>query len=72
MLHYTPPGFYLGSLLVSLRADAQQPSEQEVGDLQLGEDLWQRSHSAQHLAHHPVSSTQRRVDLCAHTCAQNT
>lgn len=72
MLDYTRPGFYLGSLLVSLCADTQQPSEQEVGDLQLGEDLWQRSHGAQHLAHHPVSSTQRRVDLCAHTCAQNT
>lgn len=65
-------GCYLGSLLVSLCADTQQPSEQEVGYLQLGKDLWQRSNSAEHLAYHPIRSAQSRVDLCADTCTQKT
>ena len=58
---------YLSSLLVSLRADSQQPPQQEVGDLKLGEDLWQGSDRAQHLTHHTVSSAERGVDLCADT-----
>ena len=58
---------YLGGLLVSLCADSQQPPEQEVGDLELGEDLGQGAHRAQHLAHHTVRSAQRGVDLGADT-----
>lgn len=61
---------HLGSLLVSLCADSQQPSEKEVGDLQLGEDLWQRSDGAQHLTDHTIRSAQCRVDLGAHTCTE--
>lgn len=63
---------HLGGLFVSLCADAQQPSEQEVGDFQLGEDLWQRSDGAQHLADHTIRPAQRGVDLSAHTCTENT
>lgn len=58
---------HLGSLLVSLCADSQQPPQQEVGDLQLGEDLWQRSDGAQHLTDHTIRPAQRRVDLGAQT-----
>lgn len=61
---------HLGGLLVSLCADSQQPPEQEVGDLQLGEDLRQRSDGAQHLADHTIGPAQCRVDLSAHTCTQ--
>lgn len=58
---------HLGSLLVSLCADSQQPPEQEVGDLQLSEDLWQRTDGAQHLSDHTIGPAQRGVDLRAHT-----
>ena len=57
---------YLGSLLVSLCADSQQPPEQEVGDLELGEDLGQGAHCTQHLTHHTIRSAECGVDLGAH------
>lgn len=62
---------HLGSLLVALCADPQQPPEQEVGNLQLGEDLRQRANSTQHLADHTVRSAKRRVDFSAHTCTNH-
>lgn len=69
-LHFPCCMSHLGSLLVPLCADSQQPPEQEVGDLQLSEDLWQRSDGAQHLTDHTIRPAQRRVDLSAHTCTQ--
>lgn len=61
---------HLGSFPVSLCADAQQPSEQEVGDLQLGEDLWQLPDGAQHLTDHTIGTAESRVDLSADACKQ--
>ena len=54
---------HLGGLLVALGPDAEEAPQQVVGDLELGVDVGQVAHRAQHLAHHPVSSAQRRVNL---------
>lgn len=66
-----PNSSHLGGLLVSLGADPQQPPEQEIGNLQLSEDLRQRSNSTQHLADHTVRAAQCWVDLGAHTCTNH-
>merc|ERR1719507_1569152 len=56
----------LGGLLVALRPHAEEPPEEIVGDLELGEDVGQVTHGPQHLTHHPVRPAQGGVHLGAH------
>ena len=55
----------LGAFLVSLRAHAEQPSEEVIADLELGEDVWKTTDRAEHLPDHSVGATESRVDLRA-------
>lgn len=63
---------YLCGFLVTLSTNPQQPPQQEVGDLELGENLGQRADSAENLTDHTVRSAQRRVNFGANTCITTT
>ena len=54
---------FLCALLVALRAHAEQPPEEVVADLELGENVGKAADRAEHLADHAVRAAERRVDL---------
>lgn len=61
---------YLGALLVALGALAEQSTQEEVGDLDLAEDVGKLAYGAEHLAHEAVGAAHHRIELRAHTCTR--